>query len=137
MPVSVSWDNESKTVIRYDLEGRWTWDEALTAFDTAALMLAEVQHTVNFIVNPVDPVSQIYVPPNTLGNLITLYRRSTDNAGISVLLINNATVRTLTRLMSTLNPAVATRFLFADSLEEARLILNAQASVKENLSHEI
>lgn len=35
MSVQVSWDNEDKTVIRYDLGGRWKWEEFYPCYQQA------------------------------------------------------------------------------------------------------
>ena len=48
MSVTVVWDNERKTVIRYDMLGRWNWNEFQVEFQKAKAMLDSVEHTVDF-----------------------------------------------------------------------------------------
>jgi hypothetical protein len=120
MPVIVTWDNDDKTIIRYDLEGHWMWDEAAAAFDQAALMLKEVPHIVHFIVNPLDPISKSYLPPNMLANIMRIHGKAAPNAGSTLLVLSSSTVNMLLRLMGTLNPRIAARYSTVASLEEAR-----------------
>lgn len=120
MPVSLAWDNPEKTILRYDLAGHWTWDEMLTAFDEGTAWLKSLDYTVDFIVHPVDPIAQAYVPPNSLGHVIRLHGRALPNAGITVMVNTSNTARMLMRLMTALNPKIAARYLLVDSLEIAR-----------------
>jgi hypothetical protein len=51
MPVRVEWDNPDKTVIRYEMQGDWNWNEFRPAYNQAKAMLAEVPREVNFILD--------------------------------------------------------------------------------------
>lgn len=120
MPISLVWDDAEKRVLRYDIEGRWMWDEMFKAFDEGAALMKDIDYTVNFIVNPLDAPARNYIPPNSLGNTIRMYNRALPNAGVTVLITTNPTVTTLLRLLTTLNPRIAARYMVAESLEVAR-----------------
>jgi hypothetical protein len=47
MPITVNWDNDAKTVIRYDFEGHWNWDEFRAAANEAFVFTRSVQHRVD------------------------------------------------------------------------------------------
>jgi hypothetical protein len=51
MPIKLYWDNDEKTIARYDFEGRWTWDEYMTVMAELAVMMRSVDHTVDAIGN--------------------------------------------------------------------------------------
>lgn len=132
MAVTPHWDNDDKTVLRYDLAGRWTWDEFFAAFDEGTKMLAEAQHTVHFIVNPIDLMSKGYLPPGVLQNTLTLYRRTKANAGATVIVGGSPLFRSLNGIGQRIYPRIAQRMHFADSLDEARKLLSREPYRKEN-----
>lgn len=126
MPILVVWDNDEKTILRYDIRGRWTWDEMMNAYNEGAALLKEVSHTVDFIVYPIDPISKAHIPPNSLSNVLRLHGKSLSNAGVTALINDNTTARTLLRLLSALNPRIAARYIMVDTLEEARQKLDSK-----------
>jgi hypothetical protein len=123
MPVAVQWDNPEKTIIRYDLTGRWTWDEFFATYAEASGMLASVEHTVNFIVNPLDYLSQGYLPAGTLQKTIGLYRNGPPNTGITIVVGAGSFFRSLHGISQRIYPKAAARYKFAISIEEARSML--------------
>lgn len=67
MSVALQWDNEEKTILRWDFTGRWTTHEFAQSFQAAAMLVRSVGHSV-YSVALVDGVS----PPvlNGLGREI-------------------------------------------------------------------
>jgi hypothetical protein len=51
MPIKLYWDNDEKTIARYDFEGRWTWDEYMTVMAELAVMMRSVDHRVDAVCN--------------------------------------------------------------------------------------
>jgi CheY-like chemotaxis protein len=49
MGIHVNWDNESETIIRYVIDGQWTWDEFEWALEKGFTMTETVSHTVDAI----------------------------------------------------------------------------------------
>jgi hypothetical protein len=133
MPVTPQWDNDDKTIIRYDLTGRWTWDEFFAAFDEGTTMLDTVQHTIHFIVNPLDLMSRGYLPPGALQNTLALYRRSKANAGSTVIVGGSTFFRSLYGIGQRIYPRIAAHSRFADSLDQARILLSPEPYRKENI----
>ncbi len=130
MAVHIQWDNSEKTVLRYDFEGRWTWQEFMAIFPQAKTMASTVQHTVHSIVNPLDDKSRGYLPPNTLAQVVQLYRGAPPNIGATVIVGGSEFFRTLNRLSRRFYPRIAERYQFADTLEEARSILRKEIDQK-------
>lgn len=123
MSVSAQWDNEEKTVIRYDMQGRWTWDEFYLAYEEAKTMLRSVPHTVHFITQPLDSLSNGYMPTSALTHIINIYRKALPNSGATVTIGNSNFARAMVSILGRVAPNAANKFLFAKSLEEARLLL--------------
>lgn len=120
MPVSVEWDNEAKNVLRYDLGGRWTWDEFFKAFNDGKDLMAEVTHVVHFIVNPLDTVSNGYLPPGALTHAHNISRAAPPNAGATVLVGGGPFLKAMYTVGQRLYPRVSNQYKIVDSLETAR-----------------
>ncbi len=51
MPVTISWDNPDKTILLYQFENRWTWDELYAALNDAWRLLNEGETPVDIIMD--------------------------------------------------------------------------------------
>jgi hypothetical protein len=111
---------------------RWTWEEFFAAFEEGTKMLAWADHTVHFILNPLDPMSRGYLPPGAMQNTLILYRRSKANAGVTVIVGASSFFRSLYGIGQRIYPRIAARILFAESLDEARDMLSRVPNRKEN-----
>jgi hypothetical protein len=134
MAVSVAWDNDEQTILRYDVKGHWTWDEFTVAFKQGLAMVAAVTHRVDFMVNPLDQKSRGYLPPNTIYHVITMYRNSPPNKGLTVVIGGGSFFKTLNELNRRLYPRISARYLVVDSLEEARAALKTKCEEVESPS---
>jgi hypothetical protein len=123
MSVKVVWDDEQHTALRYDLEGRWTWDEFYAAFNEGKAMMEGSAHTVHFILNAMDNLSKGYVPPGALSHVASLNRNAPPNAGITVAVGGNTLGKIFHGMIARIYPKIAKRYAFADSLEEARAMI--------------
>jgi hypothetical protein len=123
MPVHVQWDNPENTILRYDVEGHWTWEEFLEAFQKARIMAASTQHTIHAIVHPADNKSLGYLPSGTLSQVIQLYRNAPSNFGLTAIISDSDFFNIFNRISRQLYPRIADRYLFVASLEEARSLL--------------
>lgn len=134
MPVRVEWDNKEQTTLRYDVEGQWTWNEFLEAIKQAKALMETVQHTVHFIVNPLDERSRGYLPGGTVSHVIQIYRSAPSNAGASVIIGGGDVLRTMNKISQQFYPRIAKRYRFADSLEEARSIVASLSNDQTSLT---
>ncbi len=63
MAISIAWDNVEKTIIRYDFESQWTWQDLRAAIESDDAMIASVAHTVHLIFD----LRQVEgIPPNPM-----------------------------------------------------------------------
>jgi hypothetical protein len=51
MSIQVAWDNENKTVIRFDFDGKWNWYGYEMAVGESFGLFESVTHPVDFIFN--------------------------------------------------------------------------------------
>ncbi len=68
MAITVQWDNQEQTVIRWDFDPTWSWDELADSVRVSGAMIAGTDEDVDIILNTKD--SQ---PP---AGKITAYQRS-------------------------------------------------------------
>ncbi len=123
MAVRVEWDNKEKTVIRYSLEGQWTWDELLEAVATSNAMLDAAGHKIHFIH---DASNSKGIPNGALSQLKRFIGKEHPNTGHSVIVGGRGSAIMLARGLLGMVDRVYKKdwaFMFADTLEEARAML--------------
>lgn len=120
MSVHVTWDNNDHTVLRYDFDGDWQWEEFQTAFRRAREMLETVGHIVDVIA---DFRTSSSVPTETLARLAYVGSSSPINLGNTILVGSNTFSMTTLALFRTFYSNVAHVFDTAYSLERARALL--------------
>ncbi|MDX2136754.1 MAG: hypothetical protein SF123_01570 [Chloroflexota bacterium] len=68
MAIVVQWDNPERSIIRWDFEPEWTWEELADTARVSSAMIASADGDVDVILHAVDTQ-----PPN---ERITRYQRS-------------------------------------------------------------
>jgi hypothetical protein len=124
MPIDVTWDNEAKTVLRYDIGEYWNWDDFPTAVRQAERMRAEVLHPVSLIIAAQDGMRPPLGFP--LSSLIDrTLRAAPDSMSIAVFVGNDHFRNTMTFICRHLadNDGIATRLFVTATLEKARTII--------------
>jgi hypothetical protein len=123
MGVKAVWDNEQHTIVRYDLSGKWTWDEFFTAYEDAKMMLAATPYVVHFILNPTDAASRSHLPPGIVSRIGSVGRTRLPNAGITVAVGSSNFVKSLVNTAARLYPRIRKQYQFVETLDEARALL--------------
>lgn len=123
MSVTVRWYDVEKTIILYDVSGRWTWDEFFEAYDKAIQMMeTSEQAVIHGIINTLPDVPLTYMPTNTIAGFINAVRRLPHKAGIGVMVnpgsrLLRAMHDTVGRLYAPYNRRVALVNTFEEALE--------------------
>ena len=131
MGVSVSWDNDDKTALRYDFKGRWTWQEFDAATVEAFAMTGSVPHIVDSISNFEIGAA---LPPNALFQFRRAMSKAPPNRGITVIVGGSLFIKTMVTTFSRLNKQLGERLLIADTLNQARTLLAARRPTLSPLS---
>jgi hypothetical protein len=126
MSVSLHWDNEERSVLRYDFYGRWTWDEFAPEFERANIYLRLSNWTIHFIMCLGDEAARNHLPPGALIRAINIHRNAPPNTGKTVIVNAGMVYRTVAQTGAAAYPAIGKKYLFADTLEEARALLAAE-----------
>ena len=125
MGVQVCWDNPEQTILRYDFEGQWTWDEFHTAAGEAFAMTTSVPHVV-------DTISYFHkgtlLPANALYHFRQVMVNAPPNRGLNAIVGGTNLVRTTVYLFMKIYVILARRLLLCGSLEDARSVLTRRRS---------
>lgn len=90
MTVTVHWDNELHTMLRFDVAGQWSWLELRRQLRIGFAMTRTVDHSIYVIISlmgqtrfPPDPIANItsitpFLPPNWRGLVIVNAHEESD-----------------------------------------------------------
>ena len=123
MGVIVQWDNDDKTVIRYDFTGYWDWAEFREQAQTAFAMTRTVGHQVDTISNFLPGT---HIPKDAFIHFRRVMMDAPSNRGVNVIVGASQFIRALVTVFSRIYTQLGKRLILADSLEDARHILNKQ-----------
>jgi len=123
MNIKVSWDNDDKTVIRYDFEGTWTWEDFKIAATEAFAMTRSVEHPVDTISNFLPGV---LLPPNAIFQFRRIMEDAPPNRGVNVIVGSSAFIRTMVMMFSGINRNLSKRLIVVDRLDQARAAIAAR-----------
>jgi hypothetical protein len=132
MPIQAVWDNEDHTIIRYVIEGHWTWDEMNAAVAVSNAWLDRANRKIDFIH---DMSQSEGIPSGALTQLKRYIGKEHPNTGRTVVIgakksVTNSVAKGLLDMVHKLYRR-DWGFMFADSLEEARQRLRV-TQVSEN-----
>ena len=125
MPIAVVWDNEEKTVVRFDVHGIWTAEDA----DISRLLMFKfcdsVIHRVDAIWYWVDSESRTRVPMGAMRVLTAMQRSPHPRRGkiVTVPRRYDMVGRIWLDVISKALPHLRAQIMGADTLEEARVLL--------------
>ena len=120
MPISIEWDDDEHTIIRWTFEGAWTWHEFVEVQVEFRKLLDDITYRVNVIA---DMQNAHTLPANSLTTFKQIDSNIHPNRDRVVVVGANAFVRTMAATFDRVFPSKTPDFLFADSIEEARKTL--------------
>ncbi|MFC1959902.1 hypothetical protein ACFLYO_04260 [Chloroflexota bacterium] len=123
MPISVIWDDEEHTILRYLLEGTWQWSEFRPVIAEADGLSRTVDHRVDIIA---DLTTSAPLPVrNAFPTLKYMAELSSDNVlqGVFVVVGGGGFVRALGKTFAQVYAGVGARIAFSDTLDEAYALI--------------
>lgn len=126
MSISVTWDNDEKTVIRYEYSGRWTLEDFNAAYLAAREMVSQCDYTVHFIIDVRDST---LIPSGALSRGRGVVSSPLPNEGRTVVVGANALIRSIMDVFQKIHGRKIdqSKFTLAGSMEEAYSILSVVA----------
>lgn len=121
MTVTLAWDNEEKTILRYRFIGDWAWHDYQARLNEGRLMMAEVEHSV-CVLNDMQKMGKL--PPNFASTAKSVITSRPKNTGLAIFLTTNAFFKVMYRVLAQLVPNIPTEYILVTSEEEAYKKLN-------------
>jgi hypothetical protein len=120
MGINIAWDNDARTIFRYDFEPEWTWDEFFAAKEQAKPLLDAAPHQFAVLINA---TQMSHLPPDSLANARHALRSGHPNAFLIVLVIQNAVVRATVITLRDIAPLAPRTIEITATLDDARALV--------------
>ncbi len=120
MSIQVYWEDDEKTILRYDFEGDWTWDELYTVFNQGVDMASAVDHRVDAIA---DMRHSGRIPGHAISHLRTIADRQTQNVNLRIIVTTNTFILTIYRTGAKVYRQIPRYFQVVGTIEEAHKII--------------
>ena len=120
MPINHTWVDETKSILKIEYTGRWTWDEFFAAADTGRDLATSVEHRVDYILD----MQNGTVPSggSTLTNSRAVMARRASNSGIFVI-VTNPFVKIMLNVFKNFDRQHGAIMFAAGSVEEALTVI--------------
>ncbi len=131
MPILVDWKGDEKYILLLTFPPRWTWNEFKEATEQTALLLAEVDHITDIILDLKNSSVPISGSPFEAGN--TFFKSMPPNRGV-IIIVTNAFIRSLASIFKTIDREFGALLYPVDSIDEAFSVAAAQRSRRPALN---
>jgi hypothetical protein len=125
MPVQVRWYDEAQTIVLYEIQGNWTWDELYPEYTRAIQMEKSVPHRVDVLI---DMRRSGRLPLNVLTHMKRFSDHQPYNIGLSIVITESQFVRALYQAGCKFYSGIGRYFAVAPSPEEALAMIAAARS---------
>jgi len=116
MSVEITWIDEEKTIMKYDMIGTWSWDDFYPVYDRAIVEEKAQNHTVYIVVDLRQSKS---MPPNMLTHVKNISDHQPDNVGVNVIISNNRFIKMMFDIAVRMHSKIAHYFQIAHTLDDA------------------
>jgi hypothetical protein len=101
--VSVSWDNDEKTIIRWKFQADWTWPDVYHAIELETELLDSVDYTVHTIA---DMRWMTQTPTSAFSMVKDAIKSRHANLGLTIFLGSNIYARMMYQMVVTVYPEI-------------------------------
>jgi len=129
MTVTVDWYDAQHEIVQYVFEGRWTWDELYSAYNTAIAMEKSVPYRVDVLLDLLESKS---VPANALLHVKNISNKQPDNLGLTIVITPNGFVRALYNAGTQFYKGIAHYFRVVPTMEEALKMIAEDRKARDN-----
>ena len=118
MGIQVVWDDEAKSILRWDFETDWGWDDFRRAFEKSVDMGGDVGYRVD-VIPYAGAIQQL--PMGALREFQRIERNLPDNTGLIVITGGNTFTNAIINVFAKVNRI--NTWMTAKTLEDARAII--------------
>jgi len=123
MPISVTWDNDGKTILMRKMTNPWTWQDYGDAMKVVHQMLSEVEHTVDIIV---DCTEINDLPDGALGTLAKSNRQYPTNMGKQYIVSSSYFIEIFSSMLADMASSKKSLFIHKLTMQEAYADIQAE-----------
>lgn len=116
MPITVHWEDDAQSILRYEIVGRYTADDMYNAHYQGASMGGAQPHRVDVVI---DMREAIGLPASVMRHLGKLAELQTPNTGLCVVVTGDRALHTLFGIAVKVYGRIARYFCLARDGEEA------------------
>jgi hypothetical protein len=120
MGIRVVWYDTAKTIIVWEFNGEWDWQDYHAAINTAVVMIKGVNHIVDSIM---DLRNNRSLPPNALIQGKRWFVVAPPNFGVTVVAGGSGLIRGIATTIAAVYKRFSDRILIAGTVEEAIQII--------------
>jgi hypothetical protein len=120
MPISVQWDNPDKTLLRWNFEGKWTWDDYYAAMEQNNALLDSIQSKADLLID----MQQTNI---VAAGFTSQFRRISQfhpKAGFAIIVLNSRFIEIMLNMLMNFQPAMRHQVIVTDSIEKGFQIWN-------------
>jgi hypothetical protein len=125
MSITVSWDDDAQTILRWNFVGIWTWDEFEHELAATARRMEAVPYPVSAICD-MTCSGPLPVTGSAISHMWQARQLAQEQLTTAIFVGSSAHVRAIIGLFCTIYRQRRDRYLFASSIEEARALLVAR-----------
>jgi hypothetical protein len=129
MPIHVQFDNEQRTIMRYQFVGRWTWVEYHEAIKNAYELVKAIPYTVNMIL---DFSQGSVLPHNALSIFGTSMKTPPRDFDFAVVVSESTFIQMLVTVFQRVYRGTGGKLIYAHTLKEAREVAEKRQSAAGN-----
>jgi hypothetical protein len=130
--VTVSWHDPDETIVYYQFEGKWDWNDFYPAYQQAIDMEKSKPYRVDVIV---DLRGSGHMPPNVLLHMKNISDKQPDNIGLSVLVTTNRVMHSIYSVGVRFYDKIGHYFVLAPTPEAAQAMITASRESASHLPH--
>jgi|GEM_PF-1619405 len=130
MPITITWDDEAKTMFRYTFEGQWTWDDVYATMQKANTMLPENPVRIDVLI---DYQSTARIPDSFITNLKGIAKRQPDFAGITVIIAKSAIIKVFVDVSRRTDAKIADKIYWVETDEQAYQLIEQDRKSDEQV----
>lgn len=116
MSVDVRWDNEEKTILRYNFSGFWSWEEYFPSLARGRDMMRQQAHYV-CVLN--DMRQAAHIPKGFITKARDVISTRPPNTGLSLFLTTSLLFKETYRVLGSIYPEIPPQYLLVETEEEA------------------
>lgn len=120
MPINVEWDNEERTIIRYDIRDPWHLPEYSRALFHTWSMIESVEHSVHVVVDFTHAMS---FPRNLLSNAASTNNQLHPRQGLVIGIKVSPYLQMMVRVATRVFPRLGHNVFFVATLQDAYTLI--------------